>query len=110
MGERARPAAGTDPKYATLLGQLKAAEDLVRSRDQALAREQDAHAERIRAIDAKIAGLEGDLAKTLAQARSTAEELAGAQANLQRAEAKLKRAEIEIRNAGGPRDVKAGGG
>jgi hypothetical protein len=110
MGERARANAGKDPKYATLLGQLKAAEDLVRSRDQALARDQDAQAERIRAIDARVGQLEVEVSKAQAQARNTGDELTAAQTALQRAEAKLKRIEIELRNVPGPRDGAKGGG
>lgn len=110
MGERARSLASKDSGYATLLGQLKAAEDLVRSRDHALARDQDAHTERTRAIDVRVAQLEAEVTRAQAQARATGEELTAAQSALQRAEAKLKRIEIELRNAAGPRDATKGGG
>jgi len=98
LGERARPLAAGDPQCARSLEELKRAEELMRSRDHSLAREQDAHAERLRSIDQRIAGVESELVAAQAAERRVASELADAQAALQRSEARFKRAEIELRN------------
>jgi hypothetical protein len=98
LGERTRAAAANDPGSARALQALKDAEELMRSRDHSLAREQDAHAERLRSIDQRIGGAEAELVAAQAAERKASEELVDAQGTLQRAEARLKRAEIELRN------------
>lgn len=98
LAERARPIAVEDPQSARTLEELKRAEELMRSRDHSLAREQDAHAERLRSIDLRIAGVEAELVAAQAAERQALAELADAQAALQRVEARHKRAEIELRN------------
>ena len=96
-GERARKSASKEPAYGTLLQELKAREDILRSRDQSLAKEQEAHAERVAAIDGRIARLEEELSEVTADEHVIVEELAQADAARKRSEAKAKRAEIEIR-------------
>ena len=96
--ERVRPRAAGVPQYKRSIDELALAEELLRSRDGALAKEQDAHAERLASIDARISKLEAEHAAAQGEERRIAGELAGAEAALQRAEAKLKRAEIELRN------------
>jgi hypothetical protein len=97
LGERVRPRAASDPACSAILSALKQAEELVRSRDHSLAREQDAHNERLASMDARAVKLEQELLAAKAEERKTAAEHADAVATLQRAEAKLKRAEIELR-------------
>src|SRR5437660_46099 len=75
LGERASEKASGAPEYTRALGELKASEDLVRSRDHSLAKEQDAHAERIASIDGRISRLESELASALEEERRAAEEL-----------------------------------
>jgi hypothetical protein len=98
-GERARARVKEHAEYKRSLTELTAAEELLRSRDTALAKEQDAHAERIKSIDVRISKLEEELADAKSQERQAAGALADAEAALKRAEAKMKRAEIELRNA-----------
>lgn len=98
LGERVRPLAANDPQAARSLQLLKDAEDLLRTRDATLAREQDAHRERLRANEARIAGIEAELVAAKSEERAASQVLADAQAAVQRAEAKLKRADIELRN------------
>jgi hypothetical protein len=97
--ERVRARAAADEKYKPMIASIMNAEDLLRSRDGALAKEQDAHAQRVAQIDARISAVEGELAAAQVDERRVAGELAEAEAALQRAEAKVKRAEIEMRNA-----------
>jgi hypothetical protein len=98
LGERSRATAANDPQSARTLLMLKDAEELLRSRDHSLAREQDAHAERLRSIDVRIAGVEAELVAAQGAERKAAEELSEAQTALQRADARMKRAEVELRN------------
>jgi hypothetical protein len=104
LGERVRPLAAGDPQSGRTLDELKRAEELMRSRDHSLAREQDAHAERLRSIDLRIAGVEAELVAVQAAERKVAGDLADAQSALQRAEARHKRAEIELRNQAAARE------
>ena len=97
LGERVRPLAASDPSCSATLSALKQAEELLRSRDHSLAREQDAHNERLASMDARAAKLDQELLAAKAEERKGAADHADAVATLQRAEAKLKRAEIELR-------------
>jgi hypothetical protein len=98
LGERVRPIAGKDPQATRSLQLLKDGEDLLRTRDTTLAREQDQHRERSRANDQRIAAIEAELVSAKSEERAANQDLADAQAAVQRAEAKLKRAEIELRS------------
>jgi hypothetical protein len=97
--ERVRPAAEKHTKYAAALEELHRAEELLRSRDQVLAAEQDAQNARLAAVDARITQLETDLAGTRDAERTVSLELAATQTALAREENKLKRAEGELRTA-----------
>lgn len=104
LGERVRPLAAQDPQSSRTLDELKRAEELMRSRDHSLAREHDAHTERLKSIDQRIASVEGELVAAQAAERKIAADLVDAQASLQRAETRSKRAEIEIRNQAAARE------
>jgi hypothetical protein len=99
FAERARPAAEKHSSYAAVLEDLSRAEGVLRSRDQVLAAEHDAHAARLSQVDARLAKLESELAQTEAEERVAVAELTAAQGALAREEAKLKRAEVELRAA-----------
>jgi hypothetical protein len=100
FADRARPMVARDPQYTRALSELQTAEELVRSRDQGLAREQDAHAERLRAIDQRMIKMEEELKAAKEAERLAAEKLAEAEAELRRMQARLQRAEIDQRNSG----------
>jgi hypothetical protein len=94
LGERAR--AGAAPPAA--LERVKQAEELLRSRDTALAQSMDANKGVIAEIDARLAPAEAELARVKQdEAKATALREAAEQ-DFQRADAKVKRLEIEIRN------------
>jgi hypothetical protein len=97
LGERARATAAGDENAKKTLESLAAAEKLLRSRDQSLAREHDQHKERIASLDQRLAGVESELGQAQSSERGVAAELADAQTQLQRAEARLKQAENEIK-------------
>jgi hypothetical protein len=97
--ERVRPAAGKVPAYAAALEDLARAEEMLRSRDNVLAAEQDAQKARIGQVDARVTKMEEDLIQAQTNERLAAQDLAGAQSGLAREEAKLKRAEIELKGA-----------
>jgi hypothetical protein len=96
---RARPAAERQAAYAGVLEDLQRAEDLLRSRDEVLAAEQDAQKARLAQVDARLAKLEEELTQAHTDERMTAQELSSAQGALAREDAKLKRAEVELRAA-----------
>jgi hypothetical protein len=100
---RVRPRASKTDAYKAQLSDVAVAEELLRSRDGALAKEQDAHAARLADIDARITKLEQELAAAQADERKVATEVAAVEASLGRADAKLKRAEAEIRAHAAPR-------
>jgi chromosome segregation ATPase len=100
LADRVRPIVAKDPQYTRALAELQTAEELVRSRDQGLAREQDAHAERLRAVDQRMAKIEEELEVARKMERAAVEALADAEAELARVQARLKRAEIEQRKTG----------
>ncbi|HEY2370408.1 MAG TPA: hypothetical protein VGH87_28625, partial [Polyangiaceae bacterium] len=94
LGERAR--GGAAPAHA--LERVKQAEDLLRSRDGALAQSMDANKGVVAEIDARLGAAETELARARqdeAQAQAVRE---AAEQDFQRADAKVKRLEIEIRN------------
>lgn len=94
LGERSR--SGAAP--ANALERVKQAEDLLRSRDGALAQSMDAHKGVLSDIDTRLGVAETELARARqheAQAQALRE---AAEQDFQRADAKVKRIEIEIRN------------
>ncbi len=99
FAERVRPVAEREGTYATLLDNLKRAEEALRSRDRVLAADQDAQTARLASVDAQLSKLEAELAQSQAEERALLGEMAAAQGALSRAEAKVKRAETELRAA-----------
>jgi hypothetical protein len=99
FAERVRPAAEKQAGYAGVLEEVQRAEDVLRSRDEVLAAEQDAQKARLAQVDARLTQLEAELTRTHSDERMTAQELSSAQGALAREEAKLKRAEVELRAA-----------
>jgi len=99
FAERVRPEAERHEAYAPLLGQVKRAEEALRSRDRVLAADQDAQTGRLASVDAQLSKLEAELAKAQANERDLLTQIASAQGALSRAEAKVKRAETELRAA-----------
>ncbi len=97
FAERARPIA--ESAGGRGLDDVRAAEDLMRGRDSALAAEMDAHKGALAEVDARLAPVEAELAAAKQEEEKIARELAAAEEVRRRAEAKVKRAEIEIRNA-----------
>jgi hypothetical protein len=94
FGERARATLKDGPA----IDRVRAAEELLRSRDGALAASLDGHNAALAEIDTRLGVAEGDLKRAKddeARADATRE---AAEADVQRAEAKLKRIDIEIRN------------
>ena len=65
---------------------LSRAEDLLRSRDNVLAAEQDAQKARLAQVDTRLAKTEDDLLQAQTEERLAAQDLAGAQAALEREE------------------------
>jgi hypothetical protein len=94
-----RATAEARPEYADALGQLRRAEDALRSRDEFVAAENDAHATRLASVDARIFKLEGDRDRAIEEERAAAAQLAAAQSELNREEARCKHAEAELRAA-----------
>jgi chromosome segregation ATPase len=94
-----RPAAEREGTYATLLDNLKRAEEALRSRDRVLAADQDAQTARLASVDAQLLKLEAELVQSQAEERALLAEMGAAQGALSRAEAKVKRAETELRAA-----------
>jgi hypothetical protein len=101
--ERVRPRAATADAYRAHVSDVAVAQELLRSRDGALAKEQDAHAARLAEIDQRITKLEQELAAAQADERKVATEVAAAEAALGRAESKMKRAEAEIKQLAAPK-------
>lgn len=99
FAERVRPAAEKRPEFGPMLEELRAAEEVLRSRDRVLATEQDAQSARLASVDARLVKLEAELAHAQSNERAIASEMASAQAALARGETKLKRAESELRTA-----------
>jgi hypothetical protein len=99
FGERVRTVAESAPSHAPILRELQQAEEMLRSRDQVLASEQDAHNVRLSQVDARLSALEGELALARGEEHTFAMELSASQATLAREEARLKRAESELRAA-----------
>jgi len=99
FAERSRSTAEQCAAYAEALEQLGRAEAVLRSRDQVLADEQDAHGARLAQVDARLTALEAELAQAQRDERATAAELGALQEALAREEVRLKRAEIELRAA-----------
>jgi len=110
FAERVRPVVERNPAHARALADVYTAEEILRSRDTALAAEMDAHRGRLALIDARIAAAETDLMTAEDVERKIADELARVMAVRERAEAKMRRAEIEIRNANAVLETCAGGG
>jgi len=107
FAERVRPAADKQSAYAVALEDLARAEDVLRSRDNVLAAEQDAQKARLAQVDARLTALEAELSQAQIDERLAAEELSSTQGALAREEVKLKRAEGELaaarqREGGGP--------
>jgi hypothetical protein len=99
FAERVRPTAEKSAAYAQSLDELRHAEELLRSRDQVLATEQDAQNARLSQVDARLSTMEAELALAMGEERAIAAELSAAQGALAREDARLKRAEIELRAA-----------
>ena len=85
--------------YAGAFEEVRAAEQLLGTRDAQLAAETDAHRHRQAELDAGIAELEAQLTQTQIEERTIAGELGEAEVLLKRADARVKRIDIEIRNA-----------
>jgi hypothetical protein len=95
FGERARSLAKGG---AHALERVKQAEDLLRSRDGALATAMDAHKGTLAEIDGRLGAAEVELGRareSLAKVEATRD---AADEDFKRADAKLKRIDIEIRN------------
>jgi chromosome segregation ATPase len=97
FAERARPIA--EQAGSRAVDGVRAAEELMRGRDGALAGEMDAHRAELIRIDQQLGSIEHELAAARAEEKRIDEELAAAVEVKKRAEAKLRRADIEIRNA-----------
>ena len=95
--DRARETAECAGTYATALEDLDRAEQRLRSCDQVLAAEQDAHTARLAQADSRLASLESELAQAEEGERGTGAELVAVQEALVREDARLKRAEVELR-------------
>src|SRR6185503_19108567 len=95
LGERARALAKGG---AAALDRVKQAEDLLRSRDGALAGAMDSHRAAVAEIDARLSAAEIELARAREdEARASAARDAADEEH-KRADAKVKRIEIEMRN------------
>jgi hypothetical protein len=99
FAERARPMVERQDPYASMLEEVKRAEEALRSRDRVLAADQDAQSGRLASVDAQLSKREAELAKAEADERAVLAEIASAEEALSRAEAKVKRAEAELRAA-----------
>jgi hypothetical protein len=99
LAERVRPTVEKSAAYAHSLDELRHAEELLRSRDQVLATEQDAQNARLSQVDARLSTMEAELALAMGEERAIATELSAVQSALAREDARLKRAEIELRAA-----------
>ncbi len=100
LGERARSMTkdGASTSAAPMLERVQQAEELLRSRDTALAGTMDAHRSTLAEIETRLGIAEADLARAKdAEARAQAA-FETADADMARADAKLKRIDIEIRN------------
>ena len=94
LGERAR--GGAAPAGA--LERVKQAEELLRSRDGALAQSMDAHKGVLSEIDGRLSTVEAELSRARQEESRLKAIHEGAEQDFQRADAKVKRLEIEIRN------------
>jgi uncharacterized small protein (DUF1192 family) len=94
LGEKARRVVQDGPAAA----RVKAAEDMLRSRDSALAGAMDAYKAAVADIDARLAPVQAELAAARAEEAKAEAAREAAEADVKRAEAKLKRIDIEIRN------------
>lgn len=97
FAERMRPAA--EQAQSRALDGVRAAEELLRSRDGGMATEMDAHRAELARIDARLGVVEAELSAAQADEKRIADELARANEVKDRNVAKMKRADIEIRNA-----------
>jgi hypothetical protein len=82
------------PSFQGVTDDLVHAEELLRSRDQVFAAEQDAQNARLAQFDARLRALEEELARVQGEEREITAELASAQAAVVREEAARKRAVI----------------
>ncbi|HEX4516659.1 MAG TPA: hypothetical protein VH054_24090, partial [Polyangiaceae bacterium] len=94
LGERARSGGGP----AGALERVKQAEDLLRSRDGALAQTMDVHKGALSEIDARLGAAEAELSRARQEEARVQAIREAAEQDFQRADAKVKRLEIEIRN------------
>jgi len=108
FAERVRSTAERNETYASLLDEVKVAEEALRSRDRVLAADQDAQTGRLASVDTQLSKLEAELAQVQAEERAVLTAIANAQGALSRAEAKVKRAETELRAAQRAPDRTAG--
>lgn len=97
FAERVRPLA--EKAGSRAMEAVRAAEDVMRSRDGSLAGEMDAHRAELARIDERLAVVESELAQARAEEKAIEAELAQVVEAKKRADAKVKRADIEIRNA-----------
>ena len=100
FGERVRAHVSDGP----LLDRVRAAEDLLRSRDSALAGTMDAHRAELAAIDGRLAPAHAELTRARKEEAAAQSARDAADADVKRADAKLKRLDIEMRNGGAGRD------
>ena len=109
FGEKARVTV-KEGALTPLLERVKAAEDLLRSRDSALAGTMDAQRAALAAIDARLGPAQTELAQATALENQAVAARDAADADSKRAEAKVKRIDIELRNLGAapPAAPKAG--
>ena len=98
LGERSRSKGEAPGSQANALELVKQAEDLLRSRDSALAQSMDASRGVLAEIDARLAPAEAELARARQEESKAQAIREAAEQDFQRADAKVKRLEIEIRN------------
>ncbi len=100
LGDRARALAKGG---APALERVRQAEELLRSRDGALAGAMDAHRSALVEIDARLVAAEAELARARDEEARAAATRDDADAEHKRADAKVKRIDIEIRNGASAR-------
>lgn len=101
FAERVRPLAEKQPAYAALTSSIRAAEELVISRDSVLAGEQQAHIEKLATLDARLSKRQVDLDAARSAFDAVAAESSKADASIARAQAQLARAEVARPSRGG---------
>jgi hypothetical protein len=99
VAEQVRTVAESLPAFATAIGRVRSAEDVLRSRDRVFAAEQDAQSARLAQFDARLRAMEAELAEAQAEERSVAADLAAAQSMLVREEGLRKRGDSIKRTA-----------